>query len=55
MYPQALEGTYYLCLFSLGELSFLEAVDIYYDKAAKLASTTPDILAQIKVCPGLYT
>jgi hypothetical protein len=29
--------------------SFLESVDIYFDKAAAIASTTPDILAQIKV------
>lgn len=32
-----------------GDPSFLESVDIYFDKAAAIASTTPDILAQIKV------
>lgn len=32
-----------------GDPSFLESVDIYFDKAASLASTTPDILTQIKV------
>ncbi|KAG0579860.1 hypothetical protein M758_4G130600 [Ceratodon purpureus] len=33
-----------------GDPSFLESVDIYFDKAAAIASTTPDILAQIKAC-----
>ncbi|MCO5546736.1 hypothetical protein L7F22_000172 [Adiantum nelumboides] len=28
--------------------SFLEAVDIYFEKAAKLAASSPDILSQIK-------
>ena len=28
-----------------GDPSFLESVDIYFDKAAAIASTTPDILA----------
>ncbi|KAI5058946.1 hypothetical protein GOP47_0025265 [Adiantum capillus-veneris] len=36
-----------------GEASFLEAVDIYFDKAAKLAASTPDILNQIKACNNL--
>ncbi|KAH7292840.1 hypothetical protein KP509_28G001200 [Ceratopteris richardii] len=31
-----------------GEPTFLEAVDIYFEKAAKLAAATPDILNQIK-------
>lgn len=36
-------------LLGAGDPSFLESVDIYFDKAAAIASTTPDILAQIKV------
>ncbi|XP_024527456.1 glutamate dehydrogenase, mitochondrial [Selaginella moellendorffii] len=36
-----------------GDAAFLEAVDIYYDKAAALASPTPDILAQIKGCNNI--
>jgi hypothetical protein len=36
-------------LLGSGDPSFLESVDIYFDKAAAIASTTPDILAQIKV------
>jgi hypothetical protein len=36
-------------VYCAGDPSFLESVDIYFDKAAAIASTTPDILAQIKV------
>eukprot|EP00250_Pteridium_aquilinum_P024467 c29116_g1_i1 orf=2-568(-) len=36
-----------------GEPSFLQAVDIYFDKAAKLASSSPDLLDQIKACNNL--
>ncbi|CAM6047681.1 unnamed protein product [Sphagnum compactum] len=36
-----------------GDPSFLESVDIYFDKAASLASTTPDILTQIKACNNI--
>ncbi|KAH7292847.1 hypothetical protein KP509_28G001100 [Ceratopteris richardii] len=36
-----------------GEPTFLEAVDIYFEKAAKLAAATPDILNQIKACNNL--
>jgi hypothetical protein len=32
-----------------GDPSFLESVDIYFDKAAAIASVTPDVLSQIKV------
>ncbi|KAG0590513.1 hypothetical protein M758_1G111900 [Ceratodon purpureus] len=36
-----------------GDPTFLESVDIYFDKAAAIASTTPDILAQIKACNNI--
>ncbi|BBM96727.1 glutamate dehydrogenase (NAD(P)+) [Marchantia polymorpha subsp. ruderalis] len=33
-----------------GDPNFLESVDIYFDRAAAYAQSTPDILAQIKAC-----
>ncbi|GBG82065.1 hypothetical protein CBR_g34345 [Chara braunii] len=35
---------------SVGDPSFLESVDIYYDRAAAISSISPDVLAQIKAC-----
>uniref|UniRef100_A0A7I4D9N6 Glutamate dehydrogenase n=1 Tax=Physcomitrium patens TaxID=3218 RepID=A0A7I4D9N6_PHYPA len=39
--------------FCAGDPTFLESVDIYFDKAAAIAATTPDILAQIKACNNI--
>lgn len=36
-----------------GDPNFLESVDIYYDRAAAIASVSPDILAQIKACNNI--
>ncbi|KAJ7544649.1 hypothetical protein O6H91_09G087800 [Diphasiastrum complanatum] len=36
-----------------GDATFLQAVDFYFDKAAAIASVSPDILAQIKACNNI--